>query len=297
MSASDLSAVAEVAPPAGFRRVLVALDSATASGTTLEIAAGIAAANACELSGLFVEDQDLLRLAGLPFACEIQLAKAMTRALVPEQLLRDLRAQAALARTAMARQAGLHRIAWSFKVAQGRSEEAVLLAATAGDIIVIARRFGPLAEVGHLSRRLCLIARRAPGPILLAGERPVGRAGPTLLAYDASPAAEHVLKLAGDLARMGRQPLEIMLLDAAVGQAAELEARLLAAGGAPAVHGLRIWTPQHRATALRRLCEADRGLLVLPADAPCFSVGQVEQIIEQAHLPLVLQTDAASEPG
>ena len=215
----------------------------------------------------------------------------MSRALVPEQLLQDLRTQAALARTAMARQAERHRIAWSFKVAQGRSEEAILLAATAGDIIVIARSFGPLAQVGHLSRRLRLIALRAPGPILLTGEPPAGRPGPILLPYDASPPAERMLKLAGDLARLRGQPLEILLLDAAADHTAELEAHILATGAATALPGLRIWTPQHRATALRRLCEADRGLLVLAADAPCFSVGQVEQIIERVRLPLLLQTN------
>ena len=111
--------------PATFRRVLVALDSSAASGGALEVAAAIAAANACELHGLFVEDQDLLRLAGLPFAREIQLARAMSRTLAPEQLLQDLRAQAGLARAALARQAALHSISWSFQVAQGRSEEAI----------------------------------------------------------------------------------------------------------------------------------------------------------------------------
>ena len=81
--------------PEGFRRVLVALDSSAASSAALEVAAGVAASQACELSGLFVEDEDLLRLAELPFAREIQLARAMSRTLVPEQLQRDLRAQRA----------------------------------------------------------------------------------------------------------------------------------------------------------------------------------------------------------
>src|SRR3546814_8035617 len=112
----------------------------------LELAGALGAANACELRGLYVEDQDLLHLAELPFAREVQISQAISRTLKREQLLQDLRAQAGVARAAMMHQAARHRIAWSFQVAQGRTNEAVLLAAAAGDIIAMARRFGPLGQ-------------------------------------------------------------------------------------------------------------------------------------------------------
>ena len=290
MAASDTPTDAR--PRAGFRRVLVALDSSAASDATLEIAASLAAGSACELCGLFVEDQDLLRLAGLPFAREIQLSKAMSRTLAPEQLLQDLRAQAGLARTAMARQAALHRVSWSLQVAQGRSEEAILLAATAGDIIAMARGFGPLASVARLSQRVRLIAARAPGPLLLAGEPPAGRPGPVLLPYDASPAGEAMLGIAVDLARARGEALEIMLLGDAAERGAEVEARLRSAADERHLPALRFWAPRDAATALRRLVEADGGLLVLPADAPWFTPGRIEQIIERARPPIVLQTES-----
>src|SRR3546814_18896135 len=68
--------------------------------------------------------------------------QAISRTLKREQLLQDLRAQAGVARAAMMHQAARHRIAWSFQVAQGRTNEAVLLAATAGDIRSAERRVG-----------------------------------------------------------------------------------------------------------------------------------------------------------
>lgn len=290
MAAPDRPAARPDDQPPGFRRVLVALDSAAASGAVLELAADIAAANACELCGLFVEDQDLLRLAGLPFAREVQLARAMSRTLAPEQLLQDLRAQAGLARAAMLKQATLRHLSWSFQVAQGRSEEAVLLAATSGDIIAMARRFGPLAQVGRVSRRARLLAARAPGPLLLAGELPAGRPGPVLVPYDASPAAEAMLGLAAGLARGRGEPLEILLLGDATARAGELEVRLTAATGARQALALRLRAPRDDAAALRRLTEADRGLLVLPADAPWFTPAQIEQLIERARVPILLQT-------
>jgi hypothetical protein len=258
---------------------------------TLEVAASLAAATASELSGLFVEDQDLLRLAELPFAREIQLSRAMSRALDPALLLQDLRAQAAVAREAMAKQAALHRLAWSFQVAKGRSEEALLLAAAAGDIIAVARGFGPLARFGRISHEVRLIAARAPGPLLLAGDGGTEQPGAVLLPYDASPAADHMLAIAADLAVTRRAPLEIMLLGETAASLEDMAERIRAAGGKDPLPSLQIWIPRDRKAALQRLCVLDRGLLVLPADEPWFENGQVEQIIERAKVPIVLQTE------
>src|SRR3546814_9994199 len=95
----------------------------------------------------------------------------------------------------MMHQAARHRIAWSFQVAQGRTNEAVLLAAAAGDIIAMARRFGPLGQASGFGRRVRLIAERAPGPLLLAGEPTAGLPGPILLPYDGSLPAQRMLPL------------------------------------------------------------------------------------------------------
>ncbi len=296
-----MPAAEKSSPPGGrgalrVRRVLVALDSSTASAFTLEVAASLAAATASELSGLFVEDQDLLRLAELPFAREVQLGKAppgksLSRALDPTLLLQDLRAQAAVAREAMAKQAALHRIAWSFQVAKGRSEEALLLAAAAGDVIAVARGFGPLARFGRVSREVRLIAARAPGPLLLAGDGGAERSGPVLLPYDASPAAEHMLAIAADLAVTRHAPLEIMLLGETAASMEDMAEKIREAGAKDPLPSLQIWIPRDRKATLQRLCTLDRGLLVLPADEPWFENGQVEQIIERAKVPIVLQTE------
>lgn len=281
---------------AGFRRVLVALDSSASGSAILETAADLAAAQACELSGLFVEDADLLRLAGLPFAREIQISKAMSRALAPELLLQDLRTQAGLARAAMARQAALHRVSWSFEIAQGRSEEAILLAAARGDIIAMTRGFGAMGR-GRLSQRFRLIAARAPGPLLLTSETPRAQSGPVLLPYDASPAAEAMLEIALNFARARRETLEILLLGAAVDQEAALRNRLRGIAASRALPALRLWAPRDCAAALRRISEAGGGLLVLPGDAPCFTPSEVERIIEISRLPIILQTDTPPPAG
>ena len=301
MPETDRPARSPSRPEGRFTRVLVALDSPASSQATLGIAVSLAAATASELRGLFVEDQDLLRLAGLPFAREIRLARAMSRALAPEQLRQDVRAQAALARAAMEKQALLHRLNWTFQVTQGRSEEAVLLAAAHGDLIVMSRGFGPLASYGRVGRQVRLIAARAPGPLLLASAGRAARRGAVCLPYDASPAAQRMLAIAGELAQARREPLEIMLLGDAAAAADTLQsidsigARIRAAGAGRAPPELRIWAPRDRSAILHRLSGLDRGLLVLPADAPCFDSAQVERIVELARVPVVLESARASQ--
>ncbi|NIA71451.1 hypothetical protein HBA54_22925 [Pelagibius litoralis] len=274
-----------------FRRVLVVLDSTAANDEVLGTAATIASAEACELTGLFIEDQDLLRLAALPFAHEVQLARAITRRLEPELVRQDLRALASQARVAIAKHAALHRLTWSFQEVHGRTDEQILLAANAGDIIAMTRRVGPLASFTHVSGQARTIAARAPGPLLLTGELQAARRGTTVLPYDASLTADRMLGLASNLASARGEPLEIILLGETARGIKDFEERIRSATGRVQVPPLRLLVPRDRAIAVRRLCELDRGLLMLPADISYFESAQIGQIIEKARVPIVLQTE------
>ena len=53
------------------RHILVAVDATPSSSVVLEAAARLAREFDAELNGIFVEDLNLLHLAGLPFAREL----------------------------------------------------------------------------------------------------------------------------------------------------------------------------------------------------------------------------------
>jgi len=57
-----------------IERIVVALDAASELRTTIETAARLAARWRVPLHGLFVEDEELICLAGLPFASQVTLA-------------------------------------------------------------------------------------------------------------------------------------------------------------------------------------------------------------------------------
>lgn len=76
------------------RRILVALDVSQHSLAALEAAVKLAARMQAELLGLFVEDLNLLRVAGLRSARQIRYPSATAEPLDLAAMERDLRVRA-----------------------------------------------------------------------------------------------------------------------------------------------------------------------------------------------------------
>jgi K+-sensing histidine kinase KdpD len=88
-------------------RIVVSLDAASEIATAIDTAARLAAHWKAQLHGVFVEDEDLLNLAGLPFARQITLQSG-AEPLTVEDVERHLRAAADRARRALATAAARH---------------------------------------------------------------------------------------------------------------------------------------------------------------------------------------------
>jgi nucleotide-binding universal stress UspA family protein len=177
-----------------FHRILVGLDASRASLGAVEAAAAVARRVGAELAGLFVEDEDVLRLAALPFGV-VRVPSGAREALDLATVQAELRALAARAREALERAASGQRIACTFRVARGRVVAEVLAAAEEADLLVLGtgghRRSGR-ALVGETARAA---AARARTPVLLL--RQGARFGDPIVAVDdGSPAAPRALEAA-----------------------------------------------------------------------------------------------------
>jgi nucleotide-binding universal stress UspA family protein len=119
-----------------IRRVIVGLDPLQQSRALLEAAAELAGEMQAELLGLFVENQDLLHFAGLPFAREVGFESATRRALDVGSMERTLRALAKEARQALEAVASPTRVQWSFRVVRGVPAAELLAAAEESDLVI-----------------------------------------------------------------------------------------------------------------------------------------------------------------
>jgi hypothetical protein len=148
-----------------IRRITV-VQEAVQAARTLDAVAQAAAALEAELTGLFVEDVELLHFAGLPFAREIGAFSA--RALDVRTMERRLRSQAEEARRALAAAAEGKPLRWSFRVERGSVPARVRSALAEADLVVLLGGRG-----GQPPRRAAalLSAVELPGEVEAALER------------------------------------------------------------------------------------------------------------------------------
>ncbi|MCP5370234.1 MAG: hypothetical protein H6907_00750 [Hyphomicrobiales bacterium] len=126
-------------PPARvrYRRVVLALDSSGDGAEALDLIAALAARLGADISGLFVEDIDLLRLAALPGTRVVSTLSRGAGQISPATIERSLRGRMALVRRAMEEAARRRRVSSSFEVRQGRVVTEAVGAAGESDLVVI----------------------------------------------------------------------------------------------------------------------------------------------------------------
>lgn len=206
-----------------IRRILVALDASHHSLAALEAAAELAAGLEAELEGLFVEDVNLLRAAGLPAAREVRYPFDAAARLDPARMERQLRAQAEQARRALATACERRQIRWSFRVARGEVTPEVLAAALEADLLSLGRTSRPLIRRARLGSTARAAAERASSSVLLL-QRDAGIGPPVLATYDGSLPARKGLALAAYLARREDDYLVVLNLAATAEEEQRLQA-------------------------------------------------------------------------
>ena len=264
-----------------IRRVLVALDASPGSLAAAATAARLAAALEAELAGLFVEDQDLLRLTGSRLARQVSTLTAGAECCDSREMERQLRARATRARHALSRLAARQGVSYTFQVTRGRVASEILAAASREDLLSLGRRGwspGRLWRLGSTARDL-LTRRRSH--TLLAESEPAPEAPPAVL-FDGSDAAEDALRLAARLARAAAGGLTVL----ATGSEAARKAAGMTGGLDQPARVRRLQGPLAKtlATALEELRP---GLLILPVGGPGLGDDELPEILAGLHCPVL----------
>jgi len=206
-----------------IRRILVALDASRHSLAALEAAADLATNLEAELLGLFVEDVNLLRVAGSPAAQEVRYPFVTAARMERARMERELRAQAVQARRALAAACERRQIKWSFRVVRGEVAPEVLEAALEADLLSLGKASRPLIRKVRMGSTARVVAAEAPCCVLLL-QRDVSIMPPVVVIYDGSSTAWQALRMAARLARQTGGYLGVLILADSLDEAQQLQA-------------------------------------------------------------------------
>lgn len=257
-------------PPSALvqhRRIVVALDTSERGRAAIEAAVRLALSTSAELQGLFIEDEDLVRLASLPFSCEIDMASAVPRRLQAVEVERALRAAAEGAQRAFATALDQVNLHWTFRIVRGTMADAPLAAAGDVDLLVI----------GHRGR----------GPHVISADSIRPRRGTdkrVVAIYDGSPSSAGVLELAAKLA--DPDPIIVLVLAEHGNEAARQCLAWLNE------RGIRAEVDQATKPVVGAISDFVRkwppSVLLINRDSPFVSEAERRSLVDEFDCPLIL---------
>ncbi|MGI9382079.1 MAG: hypothetical protein ACR2PO_02920 [Methyloligellaceae bacterium] len=164
----------------------------------LETALKLARAYGLEIEGLFVEDEDLIALAQMPFSCEVQVISGQIRVLEPRQIEADFRLIASATRREFERGARAAALTHRFRVVRETAARAVEREARSAELVFLAELTARARRQADLQR--LILDQSQVTDLVFFGPNARAHSGPVLVVLDEDTRypvlAEHALKVA-----------------------------------------------------------------------------------------------------
>ena len=268
-----------------FWRVLVALDPSPANRSLVEAAAELAAWCESSLTGLFVEDEDLLAFAELPLAREVSSLGAVVRDLSRQSVQSQYQAYARQARRLLESAALARRVNFDFQHRLGRSALEVHAAVTAHDLVVVSSDIGLLHR--SPARGLPTWWSTCRASALLRIRRTVAGllSGPIAVVQHDSEEGRRALEVGRWLAARTQKQVQVVL---GAGQGTVLEPAESGQGEMTVVRRVLCEPGESLAACIGRRLPAT-ALVILPGDA---DVGELASLADLSNPVLVLRPTA-----
>jgi len=268
-----------------IERVVVALDAVSENRAAIDTAVRLASRWHARLHGVFVEDDDLLRLANLPFARQVSLGVGV-ETLTPQQAERQLRAFAEQARRDIAAAARQQNVDWSFDVVRGAAA-AGIIAAAATDFIVAGTATRPIGGHFRIECRWWSAIAPATSSFLLSSRMWDRHGAVVALVHDREPAAERLLDAAAQLAEAGGGRLTVICPS----ELAEDEAFVAWLGERLAGYSVPVeidLAPAEPGEVIGRIIDLDCRLLAITANDAHAKPEQLRNLIARAACDVVV---------
>jgi hypothetical protein len=207
-------------------KVVLRMRGGVASPLILEAAVRVARTFHGELHGLFVENEELLALAEMPFAREISLTGHHIRTLSPDLVRKEMHAASAAMEREFERLTQAARVPTRFEVVQGAAEEVLRKAMADTGILAIGEPLA-LATPGMFSDLVAELTNITG--IVVVGCEARRAQGPILTVIDPSCDVELLVDTAEQIASEGTQEVILLIAAAEESEANRLEAETRAA--------------------------------------------------------------------
>lgn len=204
------------------QRIIIACDAVSENRAGIEAAARLAGIWNALLHAVFLQDENLLHLAALPFARQVGAAGA--EKLDEIAILRQFEADAERVRMALEAAAQSRSVASSFAVVRGQPTLATL-AVGDRDLLVITAAARPFAGRFRVASRWLLTALEANLPVLLLRNHSDWTGGVVCAMQADAPSSWRTLAAAARFAAAADRPLIVRIVDNAV-TANEIRKRL-----------------------------------------------------------------------
>lgn len=262
---------------------MVAVGAARHCSETLEMASALAARVGADLEVVFVEDEDLLRIADLPVTREIDRLSATTREIDSGRMLQALQGEARRLRREVARIGKTSSVRSTVRIVRGQILSEALNASARTEVTFI---HGVVhAPPGEHSPRRAAKSRGSPSLVRLASATP-GRK-PVWTLFEGGAAGVRTLQVAAKLTRALECRLTVLLPYQRSEQAERLEheARTVVDQAE-----LRFFEVAGNRAILHEgiLAPGASRLLVLAKQSPALEDAAVRRYLESLPVPLVL---------
>lgn len=237
-----------------FTRIVVGLHYGLSEEVTMDLAAELAELLHLDLFGLFLADESVLSLAGLPFAREFRPSGGGWQPINVERISIELELEIRRAKRRFSEAVRARRTAASFQILKASTADALRSVCQAGDIVIIAE---PANFAVWASHPLCFLveaARQSASAVLLVPRR-IARQHGAVVAIAAGP-EDPSIDVAAMIAVAAKE--ELVVIDAGTA-AAQTELSRRSVQGATverrSADASRLVDPEYVSSLFKRLDE------------------------------------------
>lgn len=256
------------------RHIVVVFGGGRANTSVTGLLASLVSEDGADITGVFLEDRSLFRLAELPFTTEVCRITTIRRPLTTRSLERHMKVQALRAERALRRVAERVGSPWSFRTHRGRLSTA-LAEARDVDFVLLGTARRVLASAGEVSATARTVRAREAETL-----RPVA------VFFDHTETAVYALDAGIDLAeRMGRA-LIVFLSEEVAEALPDLTRRLQSLG--PKRSATRMVASAEPAALLSAVRRAAPAVLIVGTGETGFDEPKVSALQRELRCPMIV---------